>query len=497
LDTRDLFRRKSAADALGEMQHSTHSLKRTLGAFDITMLGVGAVIGAGIFASFGQAAAGSDGLLGAGPALMLSYLLTAVACGFAAMCYAEIAAMVPIAGSAYTYSYIAFGEVVAWIIGWDLTIEYAVGNIYVAASWADYLRSFLRGTLGVDFPAWLATDLQTAAKTPEIAAVAPHIGGFVVAFNLPAFFITALLTILLVIGVKESARFNAGIVIFKVLLVLVFIVVGSFFVDKANWTPFAPNGWKGIWTGASIAFFSYIGFDAVSTAAEETRDPQKDLPRGIIGSLIICTVLYIATAAVLTGLVPYQKLGTADPLAHALELLGFRHLASFMAIGAVVAMTAVLLAFQLGQPRIFMAMARDGLLPPAFGRIHPRFRTPYVGTIIAGTVVSIAPSFLTESQALELTNIGTLFAFVLVSLGVIVLRMREPERHRPFKVPGYPVTPLLAAGCCILLMAGLPASNWWRFAIWLALGLGIYFSYGKKHSRLARPREPRGTNAAW
>ena len=486
MDTWDLFRRKSATDALREMEHSEHSLKRTLGAFDITMLGVGAIIGAGIFASFGQAAAGGDGLLGAGPALILSYLLTAVACGFAALCYAEIAAMVPIAGSAYTYSYIAFGEVVAWIIGWDLTIEYAVGNIYVAASWADYLRSFLRGTLGVDFPAWLATDLQTAAKTPEIAATAPHIGDFVVAFNLPAFLITALLTVLLVIGVKESARFNTGIVVFKVLLVLVFIATGSFFVDQANWTPFAPNGWKGVWTGASIAFFSYIGFDAVSTAAEETRVPQKDLPRGIIGSLAICTVLYIATAAVLTGLVPYEKLATADPLAHALELLGFQHLASFMALGAVVAMTAVLLAFQLGGTRVFFAMARDGLLPPAFSRVHPRFRTPYVGTIITGIVVALAPSFLTESQALELTNIGTLFAFVLVSIGVIVLRRRDPDRPRPFRVPGYPVTPLLSAGCCLLLMLGLPASNWWRFGIWLAIGLVIYFAYGRKHSRLAR-----------
>jgi len=488
VDRWDLFRRKSAADVLGDAQPSAHSLKRTLGAFDITMLGVGAIIGAGIFASFGQAAAGGDGLLGAGPALMLSYLLTAVACGFAALCYAEIAAMFPIAGSAYTYSYIAFGEVVAWIIGWDLTIEYAVGNIYVAARWADYLRSFLRGTLGVDFPAWLATDLQTAAKTPEIAAHAPHIGDFVVAFNLPAFFITALLTVLLVIGVKESARVNTSIVIFKVMLVLGFIVVGSFFVDKANWTPFAPNGWKGVWTGASIAFFSYIGFDAVSTAAEETKNPQKDLPRGIIGSLLICTVLYIATAAVLTGLVPYQKLATADPLAHALELLGFQHLASFMALGAVVAMTAVLLAFQLGGTRVFFAMARDGLLPPAFSRVHPRFRTPYVGTIITGTVVALAPSLLTESQALELTNIGTLFAFVLVSCGVIALRLRDPDRPRPFRVPGYPVTPLLSAGCCILLMLGLPASNWWRFGIWLLLGLVIYFAYGRKHSRLHTAR---------
>ena len=332
-----LFRKKPLKLLLEEMA-GEHRLHRVLGPVQLTSLGVGATIGTGIFVLTGVVANSKTG-----PALMLSYLLTGVACGFAALCYAEIAAMIPVAGSAYTYSYIAFGEVVAWIIGWDLTIEYAVGNIYVAASWADYLRSFLRGTLGVDFPAWLATDLQTAAKTPEIAAVAPHIGDFVVAFNLPAFFITVLLNILLIIGVKESARVNTGMVIFKVLLVFGFIVTGSFFVDKANWTPFAPNGWKGIWTGASIAFFSYIGFDAVSTAAEETKNPQRNMPIGILGGLAICTVLYIATAAVLTGLVPYQKLATADPLAHALELLGFPRLASFMALGAVVAMTAVLL----------------------------------------------------------------------------------------------------------------------------------------------------------
>lgn len=475
-----LFRKKSISHALLEIQQ--RPLHRSLDSFHITMLGVGAIIGAGIFASFGQAAAGGGEHLGAGPALTLSYLITAVACGFAALCYAEIAAMVPMAGSAYTYAYLAFGEVVAWIIGWDLIIEYAVGNIYVAASWSDYFRSFLRQTFHLDFPAWMATDLQTAAKTEAIAKSAPHIGSFVVAFNLPAFLIVMLLTWLLVVGIRESARANNAMVIFKILLVVAFIVCGAFFVQPANWHPFAPNGVRGVWTGASIAFFSYIGFDAVSTAAEETRNPQRDLPRGIIASLIICTILYVATAAVLTGLVPYTQLATADPLAHALELIGFNKLAAFMALGAVIAMTAVLLAFQMGQPRIFMAMARDGLLPPVFGRVHPKFRTPHVGTILTGLFVAIMPSIITEDQALELTNIGTLFAFAIVSTGVIVLRIREPHRERPFRVPWYPFTPILSIATCFLLMLGLPMSNWWRFGIWLAVGLVIYLAYGAKKS---------------
>ncbi len=316
-----LFRRKSATAALAETEGSGQgpSLRRTLGAMDLAMLGVGAIVGAGIFSSTGQMAAGSADNPGAGPALVLSYVITAVVCGFAALCYAEIAAMVPVAGSAYTYAYLALGELFAWIIGWDLIVEYAVGNIYVAQSWADYFRAFLRGTFGVDFPAWMATDLQTAAQTPAIAAAAPHLGDFVVAFNLPALLITAAVTAVLVLGIRESARANAVLVGFKVLLVLMFVGVGVFFIKPANYVPFAPNGFAGVWTGASLAFFSYIGFDAVSTAAEETRDPQRNLPRGIIGSLIVCTVLYVATAGVMTGMVPAAELGTGDPLVVALQ----------------------------------------------------------------------------------------------------------------------------------------------------------------------------------
>jgi APA family basic amino acid/polyamine antiporter len=483
-----LFRRKSATAALAETEGTGQgpALRRTLGAMDLAMLGVGAIVGAGIFSSTGQMAAGSADNPGAGPALVLSYVLTAVVCGFAALCYAEIAAMVPVAGSAYTYAYLALGELFAWIIGWDLIVEYAVGNIYVAQSWADYFRAFLRGSIGVDFPAWMATDLQTAAKTPEIAAAAPHLGDFVVAFNLPALLITAAVTSVLVLGIRESARTNAILVGFKVLLVLLFVGVGVFFIQPANYVPFAPNGFAGIWTGASLAFFSYIGFDAVSTAAEETRDPQRNLPRGIIGSLIVCTVLYVATAAVMTGMVPAAELGKGDPLVVALQRAGLDRLATFMAFGAVVAVTAVLLVFQLGQARIFMVMARDGLLPPAFGRVHPRFRTPVISTLVTGLIVGLAPTFITPAQALELCSIGTLFAFVIVSLGVMVLRVREPNRPRPFRCPGYPVTPLLSIGACLWLMGGLPWLNWVRFAAWLAVGLVIYLLYGRNQSRLAR-----------
>jgi APA family basic amino acid/polyamine antiporter len=486
---RRLGSRKSSEEAVGDADRPGHALKRTLGATDLALLGIGAIVGAGIFSSTGQMAAGGPDQPGAGPALVISYLITAVACGFAALCYAEIAAMVPVAGSAYTYAYVALGEIFAWIIGWDLIIEYAVGNIYVAQSWADYFRSFLRGTFGFDFPAWLATDLQTARLTPEIAAAAPHIGNVTIACNLPAAFIVLGITGLLILGIKESARANAVMVGFKILLVLVFVTVGAFFVKKANYVPFAPNGFRGIWTGASLAFFSYIGFDAVSTAAEETRDPQRNLPRGIIGSLIVCTILYVATALVMTGLVPAAALGTGDPLATALRGAGLDRLATVMAFGAVVAVTAVLLVFQLGQARIFMAMARDGLLPPAFARVHQRFRTPAFGTVVTGLFVAAAPTFITQAQALELTSIGTLFAFIVVACGVIALRIREPLRPRPFRVPGYPFTPLAAIGFCLWLMAGLPPMNWIRFAVWLVIGLVVYGAYGvrRAHGGAALP----------
>ncbi len=472
---KSLFLRKEHHETDGE-----HALTRTLTATDLTLLGIGAIIGAGLFSSIKEMIVGrfdTEGhvlMHGAGPAVMLSYVLTAIACGFAALCYAEIAAMVPASGSAYSYSYAAFGEIVAWIIGWDLIIEYAIGNVYVAQSWGDYFQTFLHGLTGWTLPEKLTKDFQTA-----------H--GFAV--NLPAFAITMLLTVLLFIGIKESARANAVMVILKLALVAIFIVLGVRTIlhkGESHWTPFAPNGFKGIWQGAALGFFSYIGFDAVSTAGEECKNPQRDLPRGLIASLIICTVLYIATAATLTGVVPIGDMTTNDPLAKAMEYMGYRNFATVFGFGAVIAMTAVLLVFQLGQTRIFMVMARDGLLPPVFARIHPRFRTPHVSTWITGIVVAIGCSILTPDQAIGLTNIGTLFAFILVSLGVIVLRVRHPDRPRPFKVPFYPVTPIVSALACLALIFGLEISNWLRLFVWLAIGLVVYFSYGYHHSVLRR-----------
>lgn len=462
-----------------------HGLARHLTAVDLTLLGIGAIIGAGLFSSIKEMIVGrfdAEGhvvMHGAGPAVVLSYVLTAIACGFAALCYAEIAAMVPASGSAYSYSYAAFGEIVAWIIGWDLIVEYAIGNVYVAQSWADYFLTFLRGSLGWELPRRLTQDFQTA-----------H--GFSV--NLPAAVITLSLTTLLFVGIKESARANAVMVVLKLALVALFIVLGVRSIlreGKTHFSPFAPNGFKGIWQGAALGFFSYIGFDAVSTAGEECKNPQRDLPRGLIGSLLICTVLYVATAAVLTGIVPLSEMmGTNDPLAKAMAYMGYHDFATVFAFGAVIAMTAVLLVFQLGQTRIFMVMARDGLLPPVFSRVHPRFRTPHVSTWVTGTVVAVLCSVLTPDQAIGLTNIGTLFAFILVSLGVIVLRVRQPNRVRPFKVPLYPVTPIVSALSCLMLIFGLEISNWLRLVVWLALGLVVYFGYGYRNSVLrAKVRE--------
>src|SRR5262245_60531929 len=462
-------------------------------------------------------------MLGAGPPVPLSFLLTAIACGFAALCYAEISAMVPASGSAYSYSYAAFGELVAWVIGWDLIIEYAIGNVFVAQSWSDYFQSFLGGISGghLQLPLWLMKDVQSAAqelhkaqaalaaapggseaaaKVAEANAIVaqlgwlprfhlPWIGDCLLSINLPATVITVALTCLLFIGVRESARANALMVFLKVGLVLVFIALGTWTLVQRgtnHWTPFQPNGFKGIWQGAALGFFSYIGFDAVSTAGEECRNPQRDLPRGLIGSLLICTVLYVLVGAVLTGVVPWTELKSNDPLAFAMNQMGFTRFATLFAFGAMVAMTAVLLVFQYGQTRIFMVMSRDGLLPPLFSRIHARFQTPHVSTWVTGIVVATSCSILTPDQAIGLTNIGTLFAFILVSLGVIVLRRRAPDRPRPFRVPGYPVTPLLSALACLGLILGLESSNWLRLLIWLVIGLCVYFSYGHRHSVLRR-----------
>jgi APA family basic amino acid/polyamine antiporter len=498
-----LFRRKPLDAVLADGRDDAHALKKELTAIDLVALGIGAIIGAGIFAVLGAATSGGNGLHPAGPGVTISIALTAIACGFCALCYAEFASLVPVAGSAYTYSYATLGELVAWIIGWDLILEYAVGNIAVAISWAAYFRQLLLG-FGIEIPAWMATDYRStllAAKaaadsgagalSPE-AAVAyqahlnhPVLLGIPIICNILAIIIVALITWLLVIGVKESARFNNLIVVLKILTILFFIFVGARYVKPANWHPFFPGGISGVWTGASLIFFAYIGFDAISTAAEECKDPGRDMPRGIIGSLVICTVLYIGAALVLTGMIPFKALGgVADPLAAALHYVNQDWAAGILAFGAVIAMTAVLLVFQLGQPRILMTMARDGLLSPWFAKIHPRYRTPHVTTILTGIFVAVCAAVANIDEIVQLTNIGTLFAFVLVCIGILILRVREPERPRKFRVPFVPWTPLLGIVMCLVLMAGLPLLTWIRFILWLAAGLVIYFIYGMRRSRL-------------
>ena len=488
-----LWRRKSLDDLMAETKEEGHQLKKVLGPFNLIALGIGAIIGAGIFATIGTAAAGQGpGRPGAGPGLMLSFVITAVVCGFSALCYAEFASMVPVAGSAYTYSYATLGEVVAWIIGWDLIIEYAIGNVAVAISWANYFNSFLE-TLGIHLPRWLTVDYETAlTRLPDVVAAAPHIFGIPILINVLALAIVTVITIVLVWGIRESASFNFFMVALKLVVLGFFCIVMFKHVEPAHWHPFAPNGVHGIFTGAAIVFFAYIGFDAVSTTAEEAKNPKRDMPIGIIGSLIICTIIYAIIAAIFTGVLPYndliKKLATeqAEPLVMAMRYVNMSNrFVGIVALGSVIAHTAVLLVFQLGQPRIFFAMSRDGLLWPFFSKVHPRYKTPYVGTIITGVVVGVASLFSSLESMVNFTNIGTLFAFFLVCIGVVILRVREPNRERPFKVPGGPYfLPLLGAASCIFLAFYLPGGSWLRFVIWLAIGLVIYFTYGHKHSRL-------------
>jgi len=491
-----LFRRKSISSA-----ESTSGLRRALGVWQLTALGIGAIIGAGIFSGAGTAVSGGPNHLGAGPALLISYILVAIACGFAALCYAEFASMIPQAGSAYTYAYASFGELMAWIIGWDLIIEYAVGNIAVAVSWSAYFQTLLRG-FGLGFPPWLATDYRTAfdaytavqadpaAAVGAVAAAAqawsgaPHLFGLPFIFNLPAVLIVAAITWILVIGIRESAWANTAMVILKLIILAFFIAIGSFWVKPENWTPFAPNGWQGIATGAALIFFAYIGFDAVSTAAEEAKNPQRDLPRAMIYSLIVTSVIYMVVTLVMTGLVPWNQHGTADPLAAAFQARGYNWAAGIISFGAVIAMASVLLVFQLGQPRIFFSMARDGLLPQWAAKIHPKYRTPHVTTILTGIFVAFFAAFANINEVIELTNIGTLFAFVLVAIGVLILRKIEPERERPFRAPVVWFVAPAAVLSCGYLMIQLPTITWIRFIVWLIVGLVIYALYGYRKSRL-------------
>src|SRR6059036_414656 len=487
-----LFQRKPIA-ALVEDTKGEHSLKRALGAGDLIMLAIGAVIGAGIFGAIGTAAAGQIGpngeviRQGDGPALVFSFILLGGACALAGLCYAELAAMIPQAGSAYAYSYATLGELVAWIIGWDLILEYAVGNVAVAISWADYFKSLTSGI--IEMPFWLTTGYRTALLSPDPAVhgllqTAPHVAGIPILVNVPAFAIVALITWLLLLGVRESATVNNVMVTIKLLVLGLFIIAGISHLNPANYHPFAPNGFRGIHQGAAIVFFAYIGFDAISTAAEETKNPQRSLPIGILGGLAICTVIYMIVGAVLTGMVPYTELGVADPLAKALNSAGFSTVGWIVALGAIISMSAVLLVFQYGQPRIFFAMGRDGLLPPWAAKVHPKTRVPHITTLITGIFVGLWSLIGDAGETYNLTNIGTLFAFVLVSVGVLVLRYTDRDRPRPFRVPFVWAVSVTGAVLCLFVMVGLPFETWVRFALWLIIGLALYVFYGYRHSKL-------------
>jgi basic amino acid/polyamine antiporter, APA family len=489
-----LFARKPIANL--EPADGEQSLRRVLGAGDLIMLAIGAVIGAGIFGAIGTAAAGQTGpngeiiRYGAGPALVLSFVLLGAACALAALCYAELAAMIPQAGSAYAYSYATLGEIVAWIIGWDLILEYAVGNVAVAISWGDYFTTLLRG-VGLALPAWLTTGYRTALLSSDssihgLLETAPRIGGVPVLVNVPAFAIVMVITWLLLRGARESSTANNVMVAIKLLALALFVGVGLANIHPENYRPFAPNGFTGIHQGAAIVFFAYIGFDAISTAAEETTNPQRNLPLGILGGLAICTVIYVAVGAVLTGMVPYQQLAVADPLARALDLAGYRGVGWVVALGAAVSMSAVLLVFQYGQPRIFFAMARDGLLPAWAARVDPKTRVPWTTTLITGVVVAMASLIGDAAETYDLTNIGTLFAFVLVCAGVLVLRVMEADRPRPFRVPLVWVVAPLGMIACLFVMIGLPRQAWERFIVWLAIGIVLYAAFGYRNSRLRR-----------
>jgi APA family basic amino acid/polyamine antiporter len=493
-----LLRTKDIDQLIAAAEAPEKRLRKTLGPWSLTALGVGAVIGSGIFILTGTAAAGEvlqrhsilhapllDLLLhgrnavstigrpGAGPAISLSFLLTALACSFAALCYAEMASMIPIAGSAYTYAYATLGEIFAWIIGWDLILEYAVSNMAVAVGFSAYMNDLLESLFGVHLPAKLCNPMIVGGE---------FTGNW---FNVPALAVLLILTWILVRGVRESAKTNNLMVLIKVAAILIFVIGAARAVRTENWHPFMPNGFPGVLTGAAIVFFTYIGFDSVSTAAEECKNPQRDLPFGIVASLIICTLLYVAVALVLTGIAKWTTLGTAAPVADVLKLLGYESIRRWVVLGALVGMLSSLLVFQYGQARIWFAMSRDGLLPAAFSKVHADHRTPHISTWVAGLVVGIPAGIWDIGTFADLANIGTLFAFIVVSVGVIVLRRKQPERRRGFRMPGVPWLPAVSVVSCLVLMMSLPLETWVRFVVWLVVGLVIYKLYGSKHSQMA------------
>jgi len=493
----NLLRTRSIDALIAASEHPDRCLRKTLGPWSLTAFGVGAVIGSGIFILTGTAAAGQTlqfksilnapildlllnggnavstiGRQGAGPGISLSFLVTAFVCGLAGLCYAELASMIPIAGSAYTYAYAILGEIVAWIIGWDLILEYAVSNMAVAVGFSAYFNDLLDGVFHIHLPKIIASP----------AVVDGAYSGSV--FNVTALVILLVLTWVLVRGVRESANTNNVMVLVKIAAILIFVIGAAHAVNTANWHPFLPHGYSGMLTGAAIVFFTYIGFDSVSTAAEECRNPQRDLPVGIIATLIVCAALYISVALVLTGIVNWKTLNSAAPVADALKSLGMNRIRGWVNVGALVGMISSLMVFQYGQARIWFAMSRDGLLPKAFAKVHPKYRTPHISTWVAGLVVGIPAGIWDIGTFADLSNIGTLFAFIVVSAGVLVLRRTQPERRRGFKVPLCPVLPILSIVFCLVLMLALPLETWIRFFVWLTIGLGIYFLFGRRHSVL-------------
>ncbi len=483
----NLFKTKSIEQLMSDVEHGDRALRRSLSAWDLTLLGIGGIIGTGIFVLTGTAAANQ-----AGPAITMSYLAAGLACAFAALCYAEFASMIPIAGSAYTYAYATLGELAAWTIGWDLILEYAVGAMAVAIGWSGYMQQLLAG-VGITLPTALSA--------------APPVG----VINILAVLIVLAITTLLVIGIRASARANGVIVAVKLAAVLFFIVTGAAYVRPENWSPFAPFGWSGIMAAGGVVFFAYLGFDAVSTTAEEAKNPKRDLPIGIIMSLVVCTVLYLVVAAVLSGIVPVtQYRANAEalpgaaivspeesarflnaPVAYALAVIGQDWASYLVSAGAVAGITSVLLVLLMSQPRIFFAMSRDGLLPPAVSKVHPRFGTPYITTIITGLIVALVAGLTQILVVGEMTSIGTLFAFIVVCAAVLMLRVKRPDAYRPFRVPGGPVIPVLGILSCAYLMLSLPVITWVRFLVWLNIGVAIYWLYGRTHSPLASAEEAR------
>ena len=458
--SQQLLKRKSVE----ALTNAENGLKRTLTAKDLTILGVGAIIGAGIFVLTGIAAAKY-----AGPAIVLSFVFAGIACALAALCYSELAAMIPVSGSAYSYAYATMGELMAWIIGWDLILEYALASSTVAIGWAGYLNSFLN-SIDVHLPSYLTT-----------AYLADPAQGFI---NLPAVIIVLLLTGLLVVGIRQSAIFNFVMVLIKLAVIVVFIIAGAGHIQTENWSNFTPFGFGGVLTGAGVIFFAYIGFDAVSTAAQEAINPKRDVPIGIIASLIVCTVLYILVAGVLTGVISYTELNVPAPIAVAVDHIGMSWLSPIIKLAAIAGLTSVMLVLLMGQSRIFYAMANDRLLPPLFAQIHPKFQTPHLSTIVVGIAVALLAGFMPIEKLGELVSIGTLFAFVLVCGGVLVLRSSHPELPRHFKCPAVPLVPIAGILVCLGLMAGLPLDTWVRLLVWLLIGFAIYFGYGIKHSQL-------------